>query len=99
MEAYCEELEARFAESFPEVARICVELEEDLGISLASVKGLDKSEHEKEANKREAERDQRNEDDRATRFDGDPNVEGVGGMFKPQDDTPAFIKKRDDTQK
>jgi len=53
----------------------------------------------KEANKREAERDQRNEDDRATRFDGDPNVEGVGGMFKPQDDTPAFIKKRDDTQK
>lgn len=26
-----------------------MELEEDLGISLASVKGLDKSEHEKEA--------------------------------------------------
>lgn len=49
LEAYCEELEARFAESFPEVARICVELEEDLGVSLASVKGLDKSEHEKEA--------------------------------------------------
>lgn len=53
-------------------------------------KGLEKS------NKKEAETRHPTEDDRATRFDGDPNPEGVeGGVFKPRDDTPFIIKKRD----
>ncbi|HZH57158.1 hypothetical protein [Yanghanlia caeni] len=49
-----------------------------------------------EANRKEAERTQRNEDDRATQFDGDPNAQGIeGGLFKPQDDTPLIIRKRE----
>lgn len=49
-------------------------------------------------NERQAEENKSTEKERATRFDGNPNVEGIEkGTFRPKDDTPFIIKKRDDT--
>ena len=47
------------------------------------------------ANKRKSVKPGGTEDDRATRFDGDPNPESAGGVLKPRDDTPLRIKKRE----
>lgn len=36
------------------------------------------------------------QDDKATRFDGDPNPKGSkSDVFKPKDDTPFRLKKKD----
>lgn len=57
-------------------------------------KGIEKSnQHEREAREDAAP----TENERATRFDGNPQPQGdtKGGTFKPRDDTPAVLPKRE----
>ena len=55
-------------------------------------KGIEK------ANDRLKEQSQKTEDDKATRFDGNPNPDSAGSVLKPKDDTPFVIPKREEKQ-
>lgn len=50
-------------------------------------------------NKRLQDKARPNEDERATRFDGDPQPKDAGGTFKPKDDTPWHLEKRETPKK
>lgn len=47
------------------------------------------------ANKRQSAETGKTEADRATRFDGNPEQQDAGGTFKPKDDAPLRLKKRE----
>lgn len=46
-------------------------------------------------NKRQTEHTQPTEDERATRYDGGSEQKSAGGVFKPKDDTPWRLEKRE----
>jgi len=53
----------------------------------------------KKANKALEKASSTTDTDRATRFDGSGDPGNAGGTFRPRDDTPFSLKKRDDSKK
>ena len=52
------------------------------------------------ANERQADTARKTEDERATRYDGNPSGnDAAGGVLKPKDDTPWHLEKREHKKK